>query len=159
ARDPAQRPATALEVANGLSPFTEKADLVALIISTRASANAASKTSRGAETISSKQSPPQPQPLNSKPLANGWKWIALASLAALVGAAVVFALDTSQGQLVIDSQDANVQIKLRRDGQEYRDLTIHPGTQVTKLYSGKYEIILDQPSDRISISPQKFEIH
>ncbi len=158
-RDPARRPAMAKEVAERLSAFSEGADLVALIASAQASVSDESNTSRVAETVSRRRSPALPRQRDSKQPPNSWKWIALVSLAILACAGILFALDTAKGQLIIDSKDANVHVKLLKDGKEYRELTIHPGPQVTKLYSGNYEIIIDKPSDGFTVSEHKFEIN
>jgi len=73
-------------------------------------------------------------------------------------AAIWFIVDTGKGQLVIESVDANVEIKLRQDGKVLDELRIEPGTKVTRLWGGKYEILLDAGSDNFSVSNDSFTI-
>jgi len=78
-------------------------------------------------------------------------------LAMLCGG-ILFVLETSKGQLVIESDNADVQVKLVKDGLEASELHIEPGTQTTRLHGGKYEIVIDAPSDNFTVSNQQFTI-
>lgn len=150
ARDPEQRPQSAEEVAERLAPYCDTSELNRVIKTARDQSPDADGHSESPSAI--------PRPIKSQPPHNIWKWTTLAACLALLILGARFTLDTSKGQLIIDSKDANLHIHLRRDGQAYRDLEIHPGVQVTKLYGGNYEIVLDQPSDNITISRKKFSI-
>lgn len=150
-RDPAKRPATAEEVAERISAFVEHSNLVALLASAQAAASDEHRIPVVGEAISKQRSPARSERAVSGQASNGWVWTALASMAVLGFAGILFTLDTSKGQLIIDSKDANVHVRLLKEGEEYRELTIVPGAQVTKLYSGNYEVVLDKPSDGFSI--------
>lgn len=150
ARDPDQRPQSAEEVAERLAPYCDTSELNRVIKTARDQSPDAEGHSESPNVI--------PRPIKSLPPHNIWKWTTLAACVALLILGAQFTLDTSKGQLIIDSKDANLHIHIRRDGQAYRDLEIHPGVQVTKLYGGNYEIVLDQPSDNITISRKKFSI-
>lgn len=152
------RPATAQEVADRLTAFCEQASLVRLITSAQAKANDESQRPYVTDATTRQHVSTQSEQLRAKPPAKVWKWIALACLAALVCAGVVVVMETSKGQLVIESREANVRVKLLKDGKEVRELTVHPGAQVTKLTAGNYEIVIEAPSDRFSVSERKFEI-
>ncbi len=73
-------------------------------------------------------------------------------------AGIFVVLETSQGQLVIESENADLQVKLLKEGEATTELHIEPGVQTTRLRGGKYEIVIDAPSDNFTVSNQQFTI-
>ena len=65
---------------------------------------------------------------------------------------------TQKGELVIQSESADVEVKLLRDGKFYESLEIQPGTNTTRLYAGKYEVILGEGSDSVTLDRPTIEI-
>lgn len=172
-RDPALRPASASHVAELLEGFADDSGLPTLLRraehiekenSEKEHAEGARPGSQlGVAPSAGSVGAPAAAREDSHGLANRggrsiWSWVASGLAAALVVAGIVFIVDTSKGQLVIDSKDANVQVKLRKDGQVAKELTITPGQHSTKLWGGEYEIEIDSPSDRFTVSNQQFSI-
>ncbi len=58
-------------------------------------------------------------------------------------------LETKQGKLVIESDVANVNIKLLREGEFYDELKVSRGDAATTLFADKYEVVIDGLSDAI----------
>lgn len=174
-REPAARPASAIHVVELLEPFSKGADLVGLLARARKKSVTNEHVSKAWLQLpvgEPKPSVNEASGLALMPLANasgrsgsgaGWlTWLLLATCFAMVFAGVVFILETSKGQLVIESE-ADVQVKLLSvdesgERTEVDDLQIEPGTQATKLRSGKYEITLDAVSDSFGITNGVFTI-
>lgn len=181
-REPADRPASAIHVAELLAPFATGADLKALLL--RASSkptmperklkpwlqlpivDSQSDSDTPSNVLAKERSLPTPLPLakagGSKSGINWLTWISLAACFAIAFLGIVFILETSKGQLVIES-DADLQVKLLAvdatgKRTEVDDLQIQPGTRATKLRSGKYEITLDAASDSFGITNGSFTI-
>jgi len=172
ARNPDERPASAAHVAELVKPFCEGANL-------RALATAASEAAQSEDEIETDLSTPKTstprtsamplassRPMPSPPLpsfsgcrSNRLKWfVAAGALPLLVLAGIVIALETQKGSLVIESENANVNVKLLRDGTVYEQLKIEPGTKETRLYAGKYEVTIDGASDGIYVDGNEFEV-
>lgn len=165
-RDPAQRPASAIHAAELLEPYANDADLIGLL--QRAKSNPIRDESdmnwnplwqRG--LVDEPSVAPKPSPSRSR--FGGWgKWIAAACLGGMALGGILFVIETSKGQLVIDSE-ANVQVRLVRVDEsgtktDIDDLKIMPGTKATRLRSGKYEIVLEGASDSFVVHNGSFSI-
>lgn len=181
AREPAQRPASAIHAAELLEPFGNQSDLVGLLQRAR---------SKPVVDESSFVLHPLPQrdlaelPSDnvgrvSRPVINSvhlidnsnsdrarhghWTtWFTAAAFLAILCGGILLVLETGKGQLVIDSE-ADVQVKIvavDEGGQraEVDQLQIEPGTQSTRLKSGKYEITIDAASDSIGVTNGSFTI-
>lgn len=164
ARDPSARPASAAHAAELLEPFCNGAELPALLARAAAMADdlvpsnppLAARLNQGiAPELAEAQSPTSRR-------TGGWAsiatWSSLALCLAMLCGGILFVLETSKGQLVIESDNADVQVKLLKDGQEASELHVEPGTQTTRLRGGKYEIVIDAPSDNFTVSNQQFTI-
>lgn len=165
-RDPSQRPASAIHAAELLEPFTADADLVGLL--ERAKENPIPDESnmtwnpiwqrglKGDQEV-------VPKLASNRSRFGGWgKWIAAACLGGMILGGILFVIETSKGQLVIDSE-ANVQVRLvsvddSGSKTDIDDLQIVPGTKATRLRSGKYEIILEGASDSFVVHNGSFSI-
>ena len=155
ARNPADRPASAAHVAEQLSEFAESADLKSLI------STAKSKSSIDPVTTSLLTASPAVA-TQSASSGNGRRisrWLLTAALLPmLILAGVLITLETQKGQLVIESESANVEVKLLREGELYEKLKIVPGVNSTRLYAGKYEVVIDAGSDSFSFDQPEIEI-
>ncbi|MDZ4851380.1 MAG: protein kinase [Pirellulaceae bacterium] len=85
-------------------------------------------------------------------------WLAAAALPFLFAAGYWIVLQTTQGQLVIDSDVADIQVKLLRDGALTKEITVETGTTSTRLQADRYELVLQSPSDSLSIDNQQFTV-
>ncbi len=81
-----------------------------------------------------------------------------ADVAAVCFRGVLITLETQKGQLVIESESGDVEVKLLRDGKFYESLQIQPGANATRLYAGKYEVILSEGSDAVTLDQPTVEI-
>lgn len=164
-RDPSARPASASHAAELLEPFCEKSQLDILLATAKTQADNP-ETSELPSRLFSKPVPSNrtSPPLETSPARGGIGsgidsgLIAFFGFMGLAAAAIWFIVDTGKGQLVIESVDANVEIKLRQDGKILDELRIEPGTKVTRLWGGKYEIVLDAGSDSFAVSNDSFTI-
>lgn len=162
ARDPVERPASAAHVAEQLQAFTAGADLISLI--GLAQANIAKLPEECFENVANAPSPIAPLALatNSDSSHGGksrWGWLTAAALTPLfVLAGVLITLDMQKGQLVIESDAANVSVSLLKEGEVYQRLTIEPGVNTTRLYAGKYQVEIDSGSAAVQIDDRQFVI-
>jgi serine/threonine protein kinase len=167
-RDPALRPASAAHVAESLVEFSSGADLSKLLLTAN---EKALFESRGIESMdrADRLSYAEPTPVQpeASPLATrkngGWGsfggWVAAASAIAMLSAAGFFmTLETQKGQLVIESVDANAEIKITKAGKVYDSVQLVPGANATKLYAGAYEISIAVGSDRFVLDRETIEI-
>ncbi len=166
-RESSARPASAAHAAELLEPYCQGAELAALVSRARATLDDALPSSPPLASLLNQAMHPslaQTTSAQSLPMRNqsGWRslvtWAPLALCLGMLYAGILFVLETSKGQLVIESDDADVQVKLVKDGQEASELHIQPGTQTTRLRGGKYEIVIDSPSDNFTVSNQQFTI-
>lgn len=161
AREPEGRPASAAHVAEQLAEFTADADLNALLAQARAAdsqaGNPMEKQVRFSELNTGSASVPsivRTDNYLTRSLAAAV--LLLLTLGAL--GAVLIVLETQKGQLVIESEVADVHVKLLRDGNVTQDLRVDTGATSTRLSADKYEIMLDSPSDSIMIDKSSFVV-
>jgi tRNA A-37 threonylcarbamoyl transferase component Bud32 len=166
-RDPAQRPPSAAHLAEALLPFCSDPQLSAWVQWALAHPPAPRLPEPGGECLLARPavtSPgqlaaevptddrsPQPQPARGGRQGSGGRWWKEAWLAA-AGAAgiwlgILLILDTQKGQLVIESESADVRVTLRQDGQSSESLQLQPGLNQTRVYAGTYQIEIDGPAD------------
>ena len=169
ARGPSKRPASAAHAAELLQPFCQGAGLALLLARARSCATEVS-TDRQLDSFPA-WTPWLPQTaVATAPASNtttdagdqsrrrgSWvgrlgNWALLALSLALICGGILFVLEMGKGQLVIESDDAAVQVRLVKDGQQVDELHIQPGTQATRLRGGKYEIVIDAPSDNFAVT-------
>lgn len=162
-RDPSERPASAAHVAEALEAFNEDSTLPDAL-----------KRAREFDTIvdpSQHQAAPAPELQAAEPtpsqLSNDGAWgttifkvIATVGFLAAVLFGIWFVIETSKGQLVIESDVADIKIQVIKDGSNaiVDELSIQPGAKATRLRSGKYEIHIDAPSDQFQLSADTFTI-
>lgn len=160
ARNPDERPASASHAAEMLQPFCDGAQLGALVARARVEAGQPESSAVVAQLMAGPLAAQQQNQPSSTPDRSGsfTYWFVWAGALVVAAASIWFVVETGKGQLVIESVDANVDIKLRKDDKILEELRIQPGTKVTRLWGGKYEITLDTGSDSFSVSQDAFTI-
>ncbi|XZE22303.1 protein kinase domain-containing protein [Pirellulaceae bacterium SH449] len=173
--NPTDRPESAEHVAAELAPMCGNANLSGLIqtaMNTEEQASFEPPDSRIAPwSMPSDSRTPSSDPVRKanpdssnrstgggNRFANWSKWI-LSALAGFVLYGVIIRWETKEGQLVVESDLSEGDIKLRRidDGSE-QNLKIETGNTVTKLRAGEYQLELASSSDNISIENGSFVI-
>lgn len=155
-RYPDARPASAAHVAERLAGLATGADLAALLAEAKKSE--ATKASLRSEYGSTSHRPATSQQAGGRATGRRKWWIvsALAPLAILAG--VVITLEMQKGQLVIDSEVADVSVKLLQDGETIDTLRLEVGATSTRLAAGSYEVLIDSPSDSIVVDKNQLLI-
>lgn len=179
AREPSGRPASAIHAAELLEPFGAGSDLVRLLQRVRSKPVPEESSFVlnpllhrdlaeprvpvvAPEVAANADVTPKTSESRSRWIPRWPTWISLASCAALCFAGILFVLETSKGQLVIDSE-ADVSVKIvgvDNSGKrsDVEQLKIVPGTKTTRLRSGKYEISIDAASDSFGLTNGNFTI-
>ena len=162
ARSPLDRPASAAHVAEQLAVFSESADLVSLL------KRAKEKKALSPEPIASERNHRDFMPAMAHvPLAvaasvggrNIRRWIIAAiGFPLLLIAGIFIKLEMEKGQLVIESDVANVKVQIINDGKPVSGLSINQGATATRLRADKYEIVIDGPSDGLTIDNNEFTL-
>lgn len=165
-RRPSDRPASAAHVAEQLAPFAEGSKLVDLL------QQAKEKATTSPELLKKSAFPDHPPFLSSAPASlaplptsSGGgrskivrRLLLAASLPILIIAGILIKLETSKGQLVIESDVDNVSVKLLKDGKPVDGIEVSHGTTSTRLNADNYEITIDGPSDGLVIDNDKFTL-
>ncbi|MBL8889043.1 MAG: protein kinase [Planctomycetaceae bacterium] len=153
-RDPAKRPPSAAHLAEALSPYCAGHELAAWVkwaldnpLTPRASEPRGSTSLyRRLEATATQQ--PEPVTSPSRGGRHGWPWLLTAAAgAAALWLSIVLILDTQKGQLVIESESADVRVTLRKDGRDSETLQLEPGLNQTRVFAGTYQIEIDGPAD------------
>jgi serine/threonine protein kinase len=154
-RNPAHRPPSAAHLAEALLPFCDGAELGAWVQWAVDNPPRPLPTeTRGAWSMQ-RQAAEVPElksvAIESKGTGRGGRWWKRLSVAAGGAAAlwlaIVLILDTQKGQLVIESESADVRVTLRKDGQESETIQLQPGLNQTRIFAGTYQIEIDGPAD------------
>lgn len=160
ARSPAERPAGAAIVAQQLEPLSQTAATAPLVEQARERLN----------DQPTEQDEPHddlmPARAAAEPAAGSGggrrRWPAMVAAAAMLPllalAGVFIVLETNKGQIVIESDTADVQVRLLRDGQAEEDLTVRQGANASRIRAGNYEVVIEQPSDTLVISDNTFTL-
>ncbi|MFO1066195.1 MAG: serine/threonine-protein kinase [Pirellulales bacterium] len=160
--DPADRPSSAAHVAEALLPYCEGHDLPKLqsTASSAASVEVASPVrlpSHSTAEVPSRDHALQTtsaNPGSAPPTSQFRWWLAAAAAFPLLIAGIVITLEMKKGQLVIQSQVDNVQVRIAQDGKIVDQWTVHPGAQSTRLRADKYEILIEGASDAVAVDKQ-----
>jgi serine/threonine protein kinase len=168
--DPSLRPVDATQVAAELAAFGREADLSSLI--QKAMATEESIPSESPQSIpifspapKNHRANPLKQSIAPKTLSGGrnrfltWGAWVLAACAGFALYGIIIRWDTKDGQLVIESELSDGEIKIKRidDGSEQK-LKIETGNTVTKLRAGEYQLELASGSDSVSIDNGSFVV-
>lgn len=171
ARNPSDRPASAAHVAEQLAPFADRSRLVELLEKAKQKAASApdplkkslfgdiparlpyAPASHAASVLA-----PQLSNINKGRRRNMRRLFIAAFLPLLILAGILIKLETSKGQLVIESEVDNVTVKLVKNGKPLDGLQISHGTTLTRLQADNYEIIIEGASDGLEIVNDKFTL-
>lgn len=156
------RPASAAHVAEQLAPLCQGSNLKELVSK---SVEQAALHEEQASMQSLVTSPllAEPETLANSQLRSksGSSWtrrlIQFALLGAAIFAGVLIVLDTQKGQVLIES-DAAVQVELRRDGIVAKEIQVLPGTNTTRVFAGKYEVVISEGSDGVSLKSDQLTV-
>jgi serine/threonine protein kinase len=152
---PAERPQSMRAVADSIESHCQGSDLVK-----RASeAKKASSKQQDGEPATSPWNPDSHyRPATGQPLATssvGRRWFlrgAVASLLlAVIAMGVVITLQTTSGQLVIETASPDVEVRILKAGEPYRDLILEQQAETLRLGAGEYEIEIISNSDGLLI--------
>ncbi len=170
ARDPSDRPASAAHVAERLEQFCHSHDLSSLLRTavekvellqptTASSSKAVGDVDNQITARPSSSSALHAAEANAKSSRSSvihWGWIgtACAAMAGLIYCGITIWIDSQSGWLHIDS-DAKVSIEIASDSAPVKQWKIEPGANTTKLYAGKYRIVLKEGSDGVQLDQQQ----
>ena len=168
ARDPSQRPPSAAHLAELLEPWAKGADLVNLLKSAQAIATQAPESlpsnpsllvSQRIATASRVGTSTLPRTQSSR-ARNHWNWILWTAAGLLVPLAAfggfLIYLETQKGQVVVESEVAEVRVRVVSDGKEIDDIQLSQGANSIRLRAGKYELFIESPTDSITMTNQAF---
>ena len=166
ATQPDARLPSALHVAEALQPFCESSDLTGLATRGLQSDNACVIDAvREATAIRLPNPLPKSAPSDSTPQSTArrpppvWAWIALAALPLFGFFGWRILLESDQGNLVIESASDTTKIEIkRRAGGATQEMLVEPGTQLTRLKTGDYDITIHEGSDQVSIEPKRVQL-
>lgn len=165
ARNPDQRPPSANHVAERLAGFSSGSDLRSLVVravDAAESSEASDEPVAGAlmlqpsDDSQARLLPEQPvvgpdSVRSSSHSGNGGRILTLASFIGIALAGLFFTLETQKGQLVIQSDVPGVTVQVKQDGKLARELTVENGVSATRLWVGKYEVVLGAGSDSVQL--------
>lgn len=170
ARDPEHRLQTAGEFAEHLEDFSQGSDLTALagralaerenneLPADELQQDLATSISELGITRSSVKTPKA----ESKKV-RSWAglWMPLLLLIGLgfggwLGIAVV--LNTGEGVLRIESTSANVRVTVHKNADLVKDLRVDQGDNTVRLWAGRYQVQIDEPSDGLRLSQNSVRV-
>ncbi|MEQ1824304.1 MAG: serine/threonine-protein kinase [Pirellula sp.] len=159
ARDPNDRPASAAHVAEELSEFVEKADLQSLVSKAMLADNVADNAdpATGETWRPSREREQKADQVGGRGIRR-IGWLVAAAMVPLALLGIFLTLEWGKGQLIIESDVANVEVKVLQGGENYHKLKVVPGANATRLYAGKYEIAIDGAGHELELDQSNIEI-
>lgn len=165
-RSASDRPASAAHVAEQLAPFAEGSKLVELLQQARekaaASPEPARKSANPDRAVFTESAPvsiaPQPETTGKGGSRILRRLLLAAFLPLMILAGILIKLELSKGQLIIESDVDNVNVKLLKEGKPVDGIQVTHGTTSTRLHADTYEITIDGPSDGLIIDHDKFTL-
>ncbi|MFN7840958.1 MAG: serine/threonine protein kinase [Pirellula sp.] len=166
ATQPESRLPSALHVAEALQPFCEGAELAGLAKrGLQSGRDGAFDVSVRPAEVGLANPLEHPSPIASARLSPArrlppvWGWIALALVPVLGYFGWQLILESDQGNLVIEStsDQTKIEIKRRANGTA-KEMLVEPGTHLTRLQAGEYDITIHEGSDQISIEPKSVQL-
>ena len=170
-KNPQDRPASAAHVAEQLAPLAAGSRLVELL--ENAKQKAVSNPERLKRSLVGEppaflpHTPPTQPPsvmahqsafVNNGRRRNMRRLMLAALLPLLIISGILIKLETSKGQLVIESEVDDVAIKLLKDGRPVEGIQVSHGTTSTRLQADNYEITIDGASDGLEIVNNQFTL-
>lgn len=160
AHSPQDRPASAAHAAEQLAPFAQSADLVGLLGQAR-DAEARLPQTPGDDGLPPGLSEHQQAEVQGSGGGSSSvrRWImAAAALPLMILAGILIKLESDKGQLVIESEVADVSVRIVRDQKPVDEFSIQHGATATRLRAGQYEVVIDGPSDGLTIENGQFTL-
>ncbi len=159
----ADRPPTMQQIAESMASFTANHKLAARV-------KEATKI-RQQQKLQRQASPIEPlhHPLTGntavaqaeRPPRNRNRWPALIAAGALLLAlamGVVFTIEMASGQLVIETSSPDVEVRILKAGQPYRQLTVNQTAKSLKLWAGDYAIEIVSDADGLQVENGSFTL-
>lgn len=163
ARDPSQRPASAAHLAEALLPFCEGADTSAVVAQVSSIGAIHFEEEFGysseASLLASSQIPAKPATAGGTSRGTGIRrWLIGAGFAAAaVVAGIILVLELQKGRVIIETESANLNVSLVEiDSGRSQDVQVFPGKNSTRIQAGRYEIRIDDGSDRYVLEQNGF---
>jgi serine/threonine protein kinase/HEAT repeat protein len=177
-REPADRFASAAELAESLDGFTTGHDLVAACSIARAITDEKDKVSKSLELergvaesvlamqLASSSGEAAESPAHAadrQPRGGGRHWrygalVGLLATAAFIFAGILIYLETGKGRLTIECPRDDVTVQILRSGQVYDQLELHHGPNSTRIRAGQYEIKLVADTDQLLVKDGQFTL-
>jgi hypothetical protein len=164
AHSPLDRPASAAHVAEHLAAFTQAADLVGLLKRARETESQSPQfpeKSGGSETpgFTAASGPFAEAGSGQGNHRRPRRWVMAAmAIPLMILAGILIRLETNKGQLVIESEVDNIKVRINSNGRPVSGLSIKQGATATRLRADKYEIVIDGPSDGLTIDNNQFTL-
>jgi len=156
----ADRPASMEAVAASLSSFAASSDLAKRVKEVVLLRKQRQRSERSSIRPMPGSKAAMPHESDSRP-AGGKRFLAWAAAALLMLAAamgVVITLQTTAGQLVIETDSPNVEVRVLKAGQPYRELTVTQNAKSLRLGAGEYEIEIVSDADGLEIENGRFTL-
>ncbi len=168
ARDPSQRPPSAAHLAELLEPWAKGSELVTLMKKAQEIATQTPDSLRSNPSLLASQclanpalderasNLQQPKSIRGRNHWNWIRWTAAGLLAPLAAGGFLIYLETQKGQVVVESEVDEVRVRVVSDGKEVDDVQLSQGANSIRLRAGKYELLIDSPTDSITMTNQAF---
>ena len=174
--NPEDRFESATDFADQLEPFGRDADLKKLL--ERAASLRQSKVAAAAQSRSvslqpdswhsrATTSPSKPtRTANPKPKRKSASWwrrfttalVSIAMLGLLAAGGIVIYIQTSTGQVVIESEVDDVKVVLLKNDQPSKELIVEHSSKSTRLFAGDYKVLIEGDSDSMVVENGNFQI-
>ncbi|MBI2481587.1 MAG: protein kinase, partial [Planctomycetia bacterium] len=158
--DAADRPASMEAVATSLSSFAGSSDLAKRVKEVVLLREQHQRSERSSVRPMPGSKAVMPHESDSRP-AGGKRFLACAAVSLLMLAAalgVVITLQTMAGQLVIETDSPDVEVRVLKAGRPYRQLTVTHNAKSLRLGAGEYEIEIISDADGLEIENGRFTL-
>src|SRR4029453_8240325 len=167
ARNPADRPATAADVADQIATWANpdaKAELAKLVPTADRSDDVEGAARSLGKLIGSEPKERTSKPTAKEPTAvngNGWRvgrWLLGAAGFAAAVLGIVLLVKTPEGTLRIESEAKKGQVELVDEADRTTTVKIEEGENATQLRAGRYRIRLAGKHDNLALTPGAIEL-
>ena len=161
ARDPDERFSSAADVASVLAPHAERADLTILLRRGLAAEDQEPEQPIIATRPSVLPSGSRPAQVDSAGRRGGRMrfWLkSLVAAGAIALAGIAFYIFTDYGDIVVQSDDPNAQVVVKRGVDTVASLQVKQGQGKTRIRAGNYTVELDGEASEFEINPQRVDV-
>lgn len=175
ATDPALRFPSATAFAKALEAFSQPQKLGSLLEKTRrlrqekqriATSEIAPESSPPLKTLAAAATTEPNHVPSAKPSSRRSSWfggiartlLALAFAGGLIWGGIVLYLNTSMGQLVIESEVDDIKVTLLRNDKPTQQLIVEHESQTTRLFAGEYRVEIEGDSDSMVVENGEFQL-